>query len=320
MTAPRVVVARELLPAGANRLAARFEVVCGGLDSTHDDLLEMVPGASAIVADPTVRVDEAVLDAAGAGLRLVANFAVGHDNVDLEACARRGVPVSNTPDVLTDATAELALGLTLAAARQLPAAERSLRRGEWTGWDPGAYRGRQLSGCSFGIVGMGRIGLRYAELVSPLAGAVFYFSRSRNEPAEARLGARRVELDVLLAESDVVSLHLPAGPDSLHLIDSGALATMRHGAVLVNTARGSLVDSSALARSLSDGHLGAAGLDVVEGEPAVPSELLAAPRVVVTPHIGSATFTARDRMAEMVAENVISVMDGGDPVTPVTLA
>lgn len=319
MTRVRVVVARELLPAGAEPLAGRFEVVSGGLGSTRDDLLALVPGAAAIVADPTVRVDERVLHAAGDGLRLVANFAVGHDNVDLGACARRGVRVSNTPDVLTDATAELALGLTLAAARQLPAAEGSLRRGEWTGWDPGAYRGSELSGRTFGIAGLGRIGLRYAELVSPLAGSIIYFSRSPHEGAESRLGARRVGLETLLGESDVLSLHLPAGPDSLHLIDGEALAAMKHGAILVNTARGSLVDSAALAASLADGRLGAAGLDVFEGEPAVPPDLLAAPRVVLTPHIGSATYRARDRMAELVAENVISVLDGGDPVTPVPL-
>jgi glyoxylate reductase len=312
-----VVVARELLEAGRKRLDERFEVVSGGLDCDRSLLLDLVPGASAIVADPTVPVDDEVIDAAGEGLLLVANFAVGYDNVDRLACARRGVVVTNTPDVLTDATAELALGLTLAAARQTPGAERTLRSGGWTGWDPGAFRGIQLRGCTVGIVGMGRIGFRYAELMRPLAGTLIYSSRSRDDAAEAVLGARRVSLDPLLAASDVLSLHLPASPETRHMIDEAALATMKPDAILVNTARGALVDSEALAAALRDGRLGAAALDVFEHEPAVPEVLLEAPRLVLTPHIGSATHRARDGMAELVAANVIAVLDGGEPLNEV---
>ena len=313
----KVVIARELLPAGETLLQQHFEVVSGGLDAGRAELLRIVPGAAAVVADPTVPIDGEVLAAAGPDLRLIANFAVGYDNVDLEACFERGLTVTNTPDVLTDATAELALGLTLAAARQIPGAERSLRSGEWSGWDPGAYRGRELTGATVGVLGMGRIGLRYAQMVSGLAGRLMYFSRSRSEQAEAELGAVRVGFEALLAECDVLSIHLPGTPQNLHLINRDSLALMKPDALLVNTARGSLVDSAALAAVLVDGQLGAAALDVFEHEPDVPRELLDAPRLVLTPHIGSATGRSRDRMAELVAANVIAVLGGDPPVTEV---
>src|SRR5436190_14262554 len=169
---PIVAVARVLPDAGLERLRERYEVRSGGLDANRAEVLRLVAGAAAIVADPTVPIDAEVLDAAGPQLRVVANFAVGYDNVDLDACRERGIPVTNTPDVLTDATAEPALALTLAAARDLGMAERQLRAGRWRhGWDPEGHVGIELSGAVFGIVGMGRIGRRYAELVRPLAGA-----------------------------------------------------------------------------------------------------------------------------------------------------
>lgn len=308
-----VLVARTLLPAGMVEIENSCEVIHGGLEAGRERLLELAPGAYAIVADPTVPVDEALLDAAGDGLRVVANFAVGYDNVDLEACRRRGVAVTNTPDVLTNATAELALALTLSAARGLGAAEAELRRGEWRGWDPGGYLGIELSGTTFAIVGLGRIGRRYAELARGLAGEVLYVSRSAKPDAERHLGAIRVDLPRALERADVVSLHLPAGPETHHLIGVSELASMGSGAVLVNTARGSLVDSVALSDALRRGDLGAAGLDVYEDEPRVPAELLEAPRCVLLPHIGSATHRAREAMAAMVAGNVLAVLDGREP-------
>jgi len=314
---PRVVVARHLLPAGADLLERYFEVVSGGLDADRERLLALLPGADAIVADPTVPVDEEVLEAAGPGLKLVANFAVGYDNVDRAACAGRGVVVTNTPDVLTDATAELALGLTVAAARGICAAERSLRAGGWSGWDPADYRGIELSGATVGIVGMGRIGFRYGRLMAGFGGEILYTSRSPKPQAEAELGAVRADLPRLLAESDVVSLHLPATAENRHLIDAGAIGRMKAGAILVNTARGSLVDSQALAEALAGGRIAAAGLDVFEDEPRVPAALLEAPGIVLTPHIGSATYRARDAMAVLVARNVISVLDGEGPLNEV---
>jgi len=294
-------------------LAGKFAVTEGGLDVGREELVELAAGVDAIVADPTVAVDEALLEAAGPQLRVVANFAVGYDNVDLDACQARGIAVTNTPDVLTNATAELALALALAAARRMSEAEADLRRGRWQGWDPGAYLGLELSGATFGVIGLGRIGRRYAELVAGFAGEVLYVSRARKEDAERALRVRRVALEEVFSRADVVSLHLPASAETTGLVGSRELALMKPQAILVNTSRGSLVDSRALARALHDGEIGAAGLDVYEHEPAVPAELLGAPRCVLLPHIGSATNRARDGMARLVAENVLAALGGAEP-------
>jgi glyoxylate reductase len=307
-----VVVARHLLPAGAD-LLGDHEVREGGLEVTRAELLQLVAGADAIVADPTVPIDAEVLDAAGPQLKVVANFAVGHDNIDLDACRERGIAVTNTPDVLTNATAELALALTLAAARRMSEAEADLRGGRWTGLRPDGYLGLELTGATFGVVGIGRIGRRYAELVRPMAGRILYTANSPKPDAERELGAEQAELGELLAQADVVSVHAPGTPETAGMIGAGELAAMKPHAVLVNTARGSLVDPEALATALRDGTIGAAGLDVYPEEPDVPRELLEAPNAVLLPHIGSATRTARDAMAELVADNVIAVLDGTEP-------
>lgn len=311
---PAVLVCRRLLPAGLDLLTdAGCEIREGGLDATAADLMALAPGAGAIVADPSVAVGSDLLDAAGPGLRVVANFAVGYDNVDLDACRDRGVAVTNTPGVLTNATAELALALTLAASRRSNEAEADLRAGRWRGWDPAAYLGLELSDATFGIVGLGRIGTRYAELVRPLAGELLYVARSPKPDADRELGAERVELDELLDRSDVVSLHAPASQETRHMIGAAQLAAMRTHAVLVNTSRGPLVDSAALAQALSAAEIGAAGLDVYENEPGVPGELLEAPRCVLLPHIGSATRTARDGMAILAARNALAALARDEP-------
>lgn len=308
-----VTIARVLLDAGLEPLRELAEVRVGGLDADEARMHELAAGAEVLVCDTTVPVDAALLDAAGPQLRAVANFAVGFDNVDLGECESRGIAVTNTPDVLTNATAELALALTLAAARMLSAAERDLRDGRWQGWDPAAYRGLELSGATVGIVGLGRIGRRYAELLGGFGVRILYTSRSAKPEAEEALGAERVQLEELLARSDVVSLHLPATSETRHLIDAAALEAMRPGAVLVNAARGALVDLEALAAALREGRLGAAGLDVFEGEPEVGTAILEAPRTALSPHIGSATVKARDAMARTVADNVIAVLEGREP-------
>jgi glyoxylate reductase len=310
---PIVLIARLLLPAGLERLRESCEIREGGLDATPGRVVELAAGVDAIVADPAVPVEARLLDAAGPQLRVVANFAVGYDNVDLESCRARRVAVTNTPDVLTNATAELALALTLAAARGTGEAERDLRAGGWIGWDPGAHLGLELSGATIGVVGMGRIGHRYAELIAPLAGEIVYTSRTPKPDADNALGAERVELRELFERADVVSLHVPSSPETAGLVGRSELRAMRSHAVLVNTARGSLVDPPALAAALRDGEIGGAGLDVYEGEPRVPPELLGAPRCVLLPHIGSATRRARDAMARLVADNVLAALAGTEP-------
>jgi glyoxylate reductase len=302
-----------LLPAGLERLGDAANLRTGGLDVDRDRLLELAPGVAAIVADPAVPVDAELLDAAGESLRVVANFAVGYDNVDLEACRERGVAVTNTPGVLTNATAELALALTLAAARRLNETEAELRDGRWNGWDPGAYLGEELSGATFAIVGLGRIGRRYAELISGMAGRIVYVARSTKPDAERELSAERLDLDEALGVADAISVHAPGGAETRHLIGAEQLAAMKPTAILVNTSRGSLVDAEALAAALTDGRIAAAGLDVYENEPSVPAALLDSPRCVLLPHIGSATTKARDAMAVTVADNVLAALQGNEP-------
>jgi glyoxylate reductase len=308
-----VAIARVLLPAGRDRLAERFELREGGLEVTREELLALVPGAAALIPDPSVPVDAELLDAAGEGLKVVANFAVGYDNVDLEACRKRGIVVTNTPDVLTEATAELAMALTLAAGRRMGDAERDLRAGRWRGWDPAAYRGIEIWGSTVGVVGMGRIGMRYARLAHGLGAKLVYTSQSPKPEAEQELGARRLELRELLEASDVVSIHAPSTPETKGLIGAAELELIGPEGVLVNTSRGPLVDSEAVAEALESGTLGAAGLDVYENEPQVSPRLLDAPRAVLLPHIGSATIPSRDGMAGAAAENVIAVLEGKEP-------
>lgn len=308
-----MTIARVLLPAGRDRLAERFELREGGLDATRADLLEMAPRASAVVSDPSVPIDAEVLDTCGDQLKVVANFAVGYDNIDLDACRQRDVAVTNTPDVLTEATAELALALTLSAARRMSDAERDLRAGRWRGWDPAAYRGLEIRASTVGVVGMGRIGRRYAELAHALGAEIVYAGPHAKTEAEKEFGARRLGLEELLQAADVVSLHAPSTPETHALIDARELELIGPQSVLVNTSRGPLVDSEALAEALERGILGAAGLDVYESEPEVNPRLLEAPRCVLLPHIGSATVTARDGMASAVADNVIAVLEGEEP-------
>ena len=312
-----VVIARILLPAGRDLLVDRFELREGGLDSTRKEVLALAPGAAALVADPTVPVDAELLDTCGTGLKLVANFAVGYDNIDLAACRERGVLVTNTPEVLTEATAELALALTLAAARRMSDAERDLRAGRWTGWDPAAYRGIEITGSTVGVIGMGRIGTRFAALAHGLGAEIVYSGPTRKPEAESELGARHLLVEELLERADIVSLHAPASDETRGMIGRHQLDLIGPEGLLVNTSRGPLVDPDALADALEAGTIGAAGIDVYPNEPEVPARLLEAPRCVLLPHIGSATVPSRDGMARAVADNVIAVLEGRKPVSRV---
>jgi glyoxylate reductase len=267
--------------------------------------------ADALVTLLTERIDGAVLDRAPR-LRVVANFAVGFDNVDVAAATARGVCVTNTPDVLTEATADLAFALALAAARRLGEGERLIRAGRWTGWAPDQLLGVDVWGRTLGIVGLGRIGLAMARRGRGFAMQVRY-AGPREAPGAAEVGARRVPLDALLGEADVVSLHCPLGAETAGLIDAARLARMKPTAVLVNTARGALVDEAALAAALAAGRLAGAGLDVFRDEPRIHPGLLACERVVLAPHVGSATTRARTRMGELCASAVRAVLAGEPP-------
>jgi glyoxylate reductase len=312
---PRVVVTRALPePALASLRESGADVWVSPEDRAlaPDELHAAIRGADAAVTMLHDTVDAAFLDAAGDRLRVIANVAVGYDNVDVDAARSRGVAVTNTPGVLTDATADLAIALLLAVTRRLGEAERLIRSGEPWAWSIDFMLGRGLRGKTLGIVGYGDIGRAVAARARAFGLEVVYTQRSRgDEPGQ-------VELGELLARSHVVSLHCPLTPETRHLIDADALAAMRDDAYLINTARGPVVDEPALAAALRDGVIAGAGLDVFEHEPEVLPDLLGLENVVLIPHLGSATVETRTAMAELAAANVVAVLAGDDPPTPVT--
>jgi len=283
-----------------------------------EELHGHVAGADAAITLLHDRVDDAFLDAAGPGLRVVANVAVGYDNIDVAACRARGVIATNTPGVLTDATADIAFALILMATRRLGEGERLIRSGTPWSWNMFFLLGTGLQGKTLGVVGLGLIGQATARRARAFGMDVVYAGRSGADPAvEAELGARRLELDELLATADVVSLHCPLTPDTRHLIDARRLALMKPTAYLVNTARGPVVDEAALAAALRDGTIAGAGLDVFEREPQVDPGLLELENVVLIPHLGSATIETRTAMAVLAAENALAVLAGRPAITPI---
>jgi glyoxylate reductase len=306
------IVSTLPLPDAALELLRPLGTVAG-----PDGWREALADAEALLCLLTDRVDAALLDAAPS-LRVVANAVVGYEHVDVAACRARGIVVTNTPDVLTDATADLAFALILAALRGLPQAERSLRAGEFHGWGFRDYLGSDPGGRTLGIYGMGRIGQAVARRAAPFGMRVIYHSRTRL-PAEdeAVLGAEWTDFDGLIERSDVLSLHAPLTPDTRHVLSADVLRRMRPGSYLVNTARGALVDEAALVDALRDGPLAGAGLDVYEREPALAPGLIDLPNVVLLPHIGSATRETRTRMALLAARNAHAVLTGNPPLTPV---
>ena len=250
-------------------------------------------------------------------LRIVANVAVGYNNVDLVAAEMRGVLVTNTPGVLTDATADLTWALILATTRRLVEGVDLVRSGRWTGWHPQQLLGLELRGHTLGLLGAGRIGQAVGRRAPAFGLRVVYAARSPKADFERDTGATRVDINRLLMESDIMSLHVPATPETKGIINAETLARMKKGAILINTSRGDLVREEALAFALEEGHLGAAGLDVYTDEPAIHPRLLAAPRTVLLPHIGSATMETRRNMAAIAVANVQAVLRGGPPLTPV---
>lgn len=250
-------------------------------------------------------------------LRIVANVAVGYNNVDVVAAEMRKVIVTNTPGVLTDATADLTWALILATARRLIEGVDLVRNGTWTGWHPEQLLGLELRGRTLGLFGAGRIGQAVGRRAPAFGLRILYAARSAKSEFEKETGATRVDASRLLAESDILSLHVPASPETKGMINGESLARMKRGAILINTARGDLIREEALAMALEMGQLGAAGLDVYAEEPTIHPRLRAAPRTVLLPHIGSATEDTRRRMAAIALANVQAVVNGKPPLTPV---
>ncbi|MDQ0190614.1 D-glycerate dehydrogenase [Alicyclobacillus cycloheptanicus] len=314
---PRIFVTRKLPDSVMRELNAWADVVCH--DATdepvpRDVLLRQVQGCAGILSLITERIDAEVMDAAGPTLQIVANLAVGYDNIDVAAAKARGVLVTNTPDVLTETTADLTFGLLLAAARRIPEAERTLRAGEWRTWSPMMMTGQDVYGATIGIVGMGRIGAAVARRAKGFGMEICYFNRTRRPAVEAELGARLVPLDELLTTADFVVVLAPLTPETHHLIGRREFELMKPTAVFINTARGPIVDESALVEALRSGQIWAAGLDVFEQEPISPRHpLLQLRNVVLLPHIGSASIQTRLKMAQLAAENLRAALLGGTP-------
>jgi glyoxylate reductase len=284
---------------------------------SREELLDGVREADALICMLSDRIDVELLDSAPA-LKVIANYAVGYDNIDVGAARKRGIEVTNTPGVLTEATADLAWALLLAAARNLGAGERMVRSGEWTGWGPMQLLGEPLQGRTLGIVGMGAIGQAVARRGKGFGMEIIYFNRNRVAPEiESSLGAEFVPFDQLLHRSDFLSLHAPLNEQSRHLFNQQTFQLMKPTAVLVNTARGALIDEVELVAALRNGRLAAAGLDVYEFEPKITEGLLDLDNVVLAPHLGSASTLARGDMVRLCCENVSAVLAGRPALTPV---
>ncbi len=313
MTAkPRVFVTHPLPGTAVDRLRESAEVVVGasgrGLaDPAFADFASTFDGVVTLLTD---RIDKALL-ARCPKLTFVANVAVGVDNIDLAECAARNVTVTNTPSVLTEATADLAFGLMLAAARRIAEGDRLVRAGGWKGWSPTFMLGSAVHGATLGIIGMGRIGRAMARRARGFGMQVVYTQRTRMAPEmERAMGARYAPVDHLFVMSDIISVHCPLTPETRHIVSADRLALMRLGSILVNTSRGGCVDEAALAAALARGPIRAAGLDVYEDEPNVHPALLALSNVVLAPHIASAEVNTREAMASVAVDNAIAVLEG----------
>ncbi len=317
---PRIAVTGRIPEAGMELLHEAGDVAAwDSLDvPTVEQVHALVAGAEAALTLLTTKVDDAFLDAAGPQLKVVANVAVGYNNLDVAACARRGVVCTNTPGVLTEATADIAMALVLAATRRLGEGERVIRSQQPWQWGMFYMLGAGIQGRQLGIVGMGDIGRALARRARAFGMTIAYSNRRPVAPdVEAELGAQFMSMEELLATSDVVSLNCPYSPATHHLIGAAQLQAMKRSAFLVNTARGPIVDEAALVDALRSGKIAGAGLDVFEHEPAVHPGLLECDNAVLIPHLGSATQETRAAMARLAAHNAVNVLSGVAPPTPI---
>ncbi|KRA70518.1 D-glycerate dehydrogenase [Caulobacter sp. Root656] len=312
---PRILISRRWPDVVEARLRQRYDVTLNAGDAPlgAEQLRAAMAAYDALCPTVSDRVTAEVLAAPGARVRIIANYGAGYEHIDLAAARAAGVVVTNTPDVLTDATAELAVLLMLMTSRRAGEGERELRAGQWTGWRPTHLLGRSMAGKTLGLVGYGRIARATARRARAALGMeIAYYSRRRAVDEDG--ATYRETLESLAATADVLSLHTPGGPETHHLVDAALLARMKPTAILINTARGSVVAEADLAQALADGTIAGAGLDVYQGEPKVDPVLLAAPNTVLLPHLGSATLEARTAMGMRAADNLDRFFDGEPPL------
>ena len=314
---PLVVVTRKLPDVVETRMMELFDTRLNDSDTpmTRAELVEAVKTCDVLVPTVTDRIDAALLAHAGEQLKLIANYGTGVDRIDVEAAYKRGITVTNTPDVLTEDTADMTMALILAVSRRLVEGERLARSGEWGGWSPTSMLGRRIHGKRIGILGMGRIGSAVARRAKGFGIAVHYHNRRRvHESLEAELEATYWEsLDQMLARVDIVSVNCPHTPSTFHQLNARRLKLLRKDAIVVNTSRGEVIDEAALTRMLRDGEIAGAGLDVFEHEPAINPKLRQLENVVLLPHMGSATLEGRRDMGEKVIINIKTFADGHRP-------
>ena len=314
---PRVVVTRRLLPETEMRMRELFDVALNADDRPmgRDAIVAAMQDCDVLVPTVTDRIDGAMLAEAGSRLGLIANFGAGVDHIDLAAARARKIVVTNTPSVFTDDTADMTMAMIISVPRRLPEGSRMLLAGECTGWGPSNFLGASLGGKRLAIIGMGRIGQAVAHRARGFGLEVVYHNRHRLPPAiENMLGARyEPDLDRLIAEADILTLHCPASSGTHHLLDASRIAAMKPGACVINTARGDIVDEEALIAALESGRLAGAGLDVYAREPAVDPRLLALPNVILIPHLGSATVEGRGAAGQRLIANIRFWIDGHRP-------
>ncbi|MGB9789487.1 MAG: glyoxylate reductase [Thermotoga caldifontis] len=312
----KVFVTRQILPEGLNMLKEKFDVEVSDYDGVipRDVLLKKVRGVDALLCLLTDNIDAEVMDAAGPNLKIIANYAVGYNNIDVEEATKRGIMVTNTPGVLTETTADFAWALLMAIARRVVEADKFVRAGKFRGWEPMLFLGNDVYGTTLGVVGFGRIGQAVARRALGFNMRVLYYDSKRvPEEIEKELKATFVDLPTLLKESDFVTLHVPLTKETYHLIGEKELKMMKKEAYLINTARGPVVDEKALVKALKEGWIKGAALDVFENEPEIEPELLTLDNVVLAPHIASGSYATRSKMSIMVAENIIKALNGEVP-------
>ena len=313
MTKPRVFVTRRIPDKGLEmaQQAADLEIWLDPLPPPYATLLQKVKGCEALLCLLTDRIDANLMDAIGPQVKVISQMAVGFDNIDIAAATARGIPIGNTPGVLTDTTADFAWALLMAAARRVVEGDKFTRAGEWKTWGPIDFLGPDVTGATLGIVGFGRIGQGLAKRAQGFDMRILYFDRQRNPEAEQKYGAQFVELETLLRESEFVSLHTVLSPETYHLMDDVRLGQMKRSGILINTSRGPVVDPAALYRALSSGTIAYAALDVTEPEPIkLDDPLLTLDNIIIAPHIASASYQTRDKMATMAAANLIAGLQG----------
>jgi lactate dehydrogenase-like 2-hydroxyacid dehydrogenase len=315
MPKPKVYVTRVIAGTGISLLEKQCEVEVNREERslTREELLRNVQGKNAVLCMLSDTIDAAVLDAAGPQCKVFANYAVGYNNIDVPAATQRGIFATNTPGVLTDATADIAWALLFAVARRIVEGDRMTRAGKFKGWEPQMLLGMDIAGKTLGVIGSGRIGQVFAKRAKGFEMKILYTSNKPNPEFEKETNAKFVDKDTLLREADFVSLHVPLTPATRHMIGERELGLMKKTAILINTARGPVVDEKALVQALKEKRIWGAGLDVYEREPELEPGLAELDNVVIPPHLGSATIETRDKMGILAAENILAALSGKTP-------